>query len=118
MKKIITPVGDFGPYNNVEVLEDRYVVDGGELPFIVVGEGTVVETYETITPTVYALPVEQVAIEVRKQRDVLLQKSDWTQVVDAKVDQAAWATYRQALRDIPQQAGFPTAIDWPISPGN
>ena len=50
---------------------------------------------------------------MRIQRDRLLVESDWTQVADAPVDQQAWATYRQALRDFPAswtagpQANFP-----------
>lgn len=54
--------------------------------------------------------------QVRELRDSMLASSDWTQVADAPVDQAAWATYRQALRDIPQQEGFPENIVWPESP--
>lgn len=50
------------------------------------------------------------------KRDALLQSSDWTQVADAPVDQAAWAVYRQALRDIPQQEGFPDDVAWPVQP--
>ena len=38
---------------------------------------------------------------MRLQRDRLLAASDWTQVADAPVDKAAWAAYRQALRDFP-----------------
>lgn len=53
---------------------------------------------------------------VRAERDDLLVQSDWTQVIDAPVDQAAWATYRQALRDITAQSGFPWTIDWPTQP--
>jgi hypothetical protein len=56
------------------------------------------------------------ADEARTQRDRLLAASDWTQVADAPVDQAAWATYRQALRDIPQQSGFPENVVWPVDP--
>tara|TARA_R110000744_G_scaffold221810_1_gene340790 strand:- start:928 stop:1263 length:336 start_codon:yes stop_codon:yes gene_type:complete len=56
------------------------------------------------------------ALGARAERDAKLVESDWTQVIDASVDQAAWATYRQALRDIPAQAGFPNTIDWPTSP--
>jgi len=56
------------------------------------------------------------ARNARSQRDALLSQSDWTQVPDAPVDQAAWADYRQALRDVPQQAGFPTEITWPVKP--
>jgi len=59
---------------------------------------------------------EQLAAQARTQRDALLSQSDWTQVPDAPVDQAAWAEYRQALRDVPQQAGFPTEITWPVKP--
>lgn len=53
---------------------------------------------------------------VRNERNALLTESDWTQVADAPVDQAAWAEYRQALRDIPQQEGFPWAVEWPTQP--
>jgi hypothetical protein len=56
------------------------------------------------------------AASARSQRDTLLTQTDWTQVADAPVDKAAWAAYRQALRDIPQQAGFPTTITWPVKP--
>jgi hypothetical protein len=52
----------------------------------------------------------------RKRRNKLLSASDWTQVADAPVDKAAWATYRQALRDISAQAGFPATVVWPEQP--
>jgi len=53
---------------------------------------------------------------VRARRDGLLSDSDWTQVADAPVDQAAWAVYRQALRDITDQEGFPYSVNWPTAP--
>tara|TARA_R110000787_G_scaffold34909_1_gene90096 strand:+ start:1741 stop:2136 length:396 start_codon:yes stop_codon:yes gene_type:complete len=53
---------------------------------------------------------------VREERDELLMTSDWTQVDDSPVDKSAWATYRQLLRDVPSQAGFPTTITWPTKP--
>jgi hypothetical protein len=56
------------------------------------------------------------AQSVRNQRDQKLKDTDWTQVADAPVDKAAWATYRQALRDIPSQPGFPWTINWPDQP--
>lgn len=59
---------------------------------------------------------DRAAEEVRTKRDSLLAESDWTQVADAPVDKAAWATYRQALRDIPEQAGFPNEVTWPTKP--
>ena len=59
---------------------------------------------------------EQEANEVRTQRNALLADCDWTQVADAPVDQQSWADYRKALRDVPQQVGFPSEIDWPQKP--
>ena len=56
------------------------------------------------------------AAAVRSDRNTKLSASDWTQVADAPVDKAAWATYRQALRDISGQAGFPWTITWPEQP--
>lgn len=59
---------------------------------------------------------EEVAQNIRLERNNLLTASDWTQVVDAPVDQAAWAEYRQALRDITSQEGFPHNVVWPVKP--
>jgi hypothetical protein len=56
------------------------------------------------------------AVQVRSERNALLAASDWTQLSDAPVDQAAWATYRQALRDVTSQEGFPWTITWPEMP--
>ena len=56
------------------------------------------------------------AKNVREQRATKLAECDWTQVADAPVDKAAWATYRQALRDVPSQEGFPWTITWPTQP--
>ena len=60
-------------------------------------------------------PVDQQWEAVRAERDALLAASDWTQLPDAPVDAAAWAVYRQALRDVTQQA-YPFAIVWPVAP--
>jgi hypothetical protein len=57
------------------------------------------------------------ATAVRKQRDALLAQSDWTLLPDAPVNAAAWASYRQALRDVPAQPGFPFDVIWPTAPG-
>ena len=56
------------------------------------------------------------ASAVRKSRGDKLADSDWTQVADAPVDKAVWATYRQALRDITTQSGFPWSVTWPDAP--
>ena len=59
---------------------------------------------------------DRAAAEIRTERDAKLTESDWTQVADAPVDQAAWATYRQELRDVPAQTGFPNEVTWPVAP--
>ena len=56
------------------------------------------------------------AEEFREERKKLIVASDWTQLADAPVNKSAWATYRQDLRDVPQQAGFPNTITWPNAP--
>jgi hypothetical protein len=53
---------------------------------------------------------------VRTQRTQKLSDSDWTQIADSTADKTAWATYRQALRDITGQAGFPWTVTWPDAP--
>lgn len=57
--------------------------------------------------------------EVRAQRDKLLAETDWTQVADAPIDSAtrsAMRIYRQLLRDVTEQEGFPVSIVWPEMP--
>lgn len=56
------------------------------------------------------------ALQVRAERNNKLAASDWTQLADTPVDKAAWAAYRQALRDITAQAEFPWTINWPTQP--
>jgi hypothetical protein len=56
------------------------------------------------------------AADVREKRNQLLAESDWTQVLDAPVNRELWAVYRQELRDITSQQGFPTDVVWPVKP--
>jgi hypothetical protein len=53
---------------------------------------------------------------VRHKRNMMLAQCDWTQLNDSPVNKEDWATYRQALRDIPQQEGFPWEVQWPNQP--
>lgn len=60
---------------------------------------------------------EQLATAVRAERDRLLTDSDWTQKRDVVLpNDAEWVAYRQALRDVPEQSGFPSSIKWPEAP--
>lgn len=55
--------------------------------------------------------------EVRDERNKLLSECDWTQALDTPASvRDVWAAYRQALRDVPQQSGFPLNITWPVKP--
>jgi hypothetical protein len=56
------------------------------------------------------------AKSVRSTRNDKLKDCDWTQLADSTADKAAWATHRQALRDITSQPGFPWTIEWPEQP--
>lgn len=71
---------------------------------------------EPLTAEEIAAKTDSQAAQVRKQRDDLLAVCDWTQLSDAPVDKQAWATYRQALRDISNQAGFPWEVEFPKDP--
>jgi hypothetical protein len=72
-----------------------------------------------LTPEEAAAKAEEQGRIVRAERDRLLQRTDWTQVDDTPLDNVAknaWANYRQALRDVPDQAGFPFDVNWPSVP--
>jgi len=60
---------------------------------------------------------EDAAASVRNRRNNLLRDTDWTQLADVSNDiQVAWKPYRQELRDLPTQPGFPLAVTWPSKP--
>lgn len=55
--------------------------------------------------------------DVLLKRKKLLAGTDWTQLPDVPIStKTAWAAYRQELRDITTQAGYPTEITWPTPP--
>ena len=65
----------------------------------------------------YQAQVDADAAErVRSERDQKLKDTDWMGMSDVTMS-ADWTTYRQALRDVPSQAGFPNTITWPTEPG-
>lgn len=100
--------------NAIEVDPDNIPDWCADWPDLV--EGNIGWLYDGHTFSPPPVDLDALADAIRDRRDQLLTDSDWTQMPDASVDQAAWATYRQALRDIPQQAGFPTDITWPTKP--
>ncbi|EDM72236.1 hypothetical protein RAZWK3B_08301 [Roseobacter sp. AzwK-3b] len=60
-------------------------------------------------------PVAVLAAQVRAERDLRLMQTDWIYLPDVTPpeDIADWKAYRQALRDVPQQEGFPGEVVWP-----
>lgn len=63
--------------------------------------------------------IPETAEGARAKRDKLLSDTDWTQTLDAPINEetkTAYRVYRQALRDVPQQEGFPETISWPELP--
>ena len=81
------------------------------------GDGWVEEWISTpATPEQVTERTEVKAAEVRQQRDELLADCDWTQLPDAPVDAVAWQLYRETLRMVPGQPGFPHTVTWPEEP--
>ena len=86
---------------------------------IIFDAATGTSTVETLTADEVAAQVADQAVSdaesVRLRRDAALAGSDWTQLGDAPADAAAWATYRQELRDLPADPAFPN-VDLPAPP--
>ena len=54
--------------------------------------------------------------QIRSWRNAELAGTDWTQLTDSPVDKSAWATYRQALRDLPAEGGKADKVELPNKP--
>lgn len=85
-----------------EDVENKIVVDGvlTSLPSEVIEQKEISRSWHNL----------------RKERNYLLSECDWTQVPDAPVDSAAWAVYRQQLRDLPANTTDPRNVVWPEPP--
>lgn len=110
------------PYPFAEVLEAEIINQG---PYQKITETTPVYSndqwnkyyvIEDMTPTEVQAVNDKKASVIRNKRSALLLQSDWTQVLDAPVNREAWSTYRQALRDVTNQPGFPIEVTWPQQP--
>ena len=85
-------------------------------PHTIINHGPYPDGWSATPPP---LTAEELAAAARATRAGLLAASDWTQLPDSPLSgdaRAAWAAYRQALRDISDQPGFPQVIDWPEAP--
>jgi hypothetical protein len=71
---------------------------------------------QTVEPR-SAEEIQQLETEYRAYRNRLIAQTDWVTLPDVNLpNKAAWLVYRQQLRDITNQSGFPTDIDWPVAP--
>lgn len=87
-----------------------------EVPRLVDGVWTLVYDVVTMTAQEQADDFMKRSSAAKTERNKRLQESDFSQLADVSVDKAAWATYRQALRDVTAQPDFPYAITYPASP--
>ena len=104
--------GEAVPSDCVEISKERHaelLAEQSSGKFIVGDEEGLPQAF---TPA----PVVVTWDMVRSKRNALLAASDWTQLADAPVDKAAWATYREALRDITETFATPDAVVWPARP--
>lgn len=77
------------------------------------------EELELLKDFFYGPSDEQLSNDYKRERNGLLSISDWTQLSDVTMSTEKvqeWKTYRQALRDITNQEGFPREIIWPVKP--
>jgi|GEM_PF-1196292 len=112
---------DKTPVFNKSTREVMYVAADQTIPdtYIALEPGYGVYSTWDADAAAWAYNTDRASANVRSQRDTLLDECDWTQVADAPLtteEVAEWTTYRQALRDIPQQVGFPETVDWPVEP--
>ena len=108
---------------------DALLADWDVYPYTVQDQPTVDYMTQTLTPAALAqvsgawtqgwevsnLPTEDAGRNIRRQRDNLLSKTDWMALSDNTMT-PEWSSYRQALRDITAQEGFPFSVDWPTKP--
>ena len=81
------------------------------------GEFVSLAQVESLTADEIQAAKDSAMSQIRYQRNQLLKDCDWTQIADCTADKTAWATYRQALRDLPSTITEPrTFADWPHNP--
>ncbi len=86
-------------------------------PSLVNGVWTLGWSVQALSAEEQAAKQAQQASIVRHDRNNRLTESDWTQLDDSpSIKKLEWANYRQALRDVPTQIGFPWEITWPNKP--
>jgi len=108
---------------------DALLADWDVYPYTVQDQPTVDYMTQTLTPAaltqsngawtqgwaVSNLSAEDAGRNIRNQRDNLLSQTDWVALSDNTMT-PEWSSYRQSLRDVTAQEGFPFSVDWPAKP--
>lgn len=106
---ILQENGDF-KYEEIQMsLEEYQKFTSGELTGV---PSDFIEKYNSYVKV-------ELSDSITSIRDSLLAETDWTQTLDAPITKecsSAFRTYRQALRDITEQKGYPHTITWPEKP--
>jgi len=98
--------------------EKNYKAVRANTPVEEVGQWVLKWSVVEKTPAEKQAHYDNAAGAVRTKRDGLLQQTDWMALSDTPPMPEAWASYRQALRDITDQAGFPYDVTWPEKPSS
>ena len=115
------PSAEFLEENNAKLVTNAFAYNPAthklvDCPAYFVNDHVSTQRVEELTEAELTQKTNQKWDRIRNKRNYLLSESDWTQVADAPGDKAAWATYRQALRDLPSTGTDPDALTWPTSP--
>ena len=115
------PSAEFLEENNAKLVTNAFAYNPAthklvDCPAYFVNDHVSTQRVEELTEAELTQKTNQKWDRIRNKRNYLLSESDWTQVADAPGDKAAWATYRQALRDLPASGSDPDALTWPTSP--
>jgi hypothetical protein len=115
--------GDCLPDNVVMVHETQppihspqMVVQTNDVPEFLDGAWRITHTARDMTPDEFSAVTKSKMSVVKTERNRLLLESDWSQLPDSNVDKTAWAQYRQQLREITTQSGFPWVVEFPTKP--
>lgn len=102
------------PPPEVELNYNQKIID--DLPKLEDGEWKRVWTVQSLTPEELEFKTQRFSSYIREERNKILATTDWTQLPDSPVDGSIWVSYRQDLRNIPSQPGFPWEVEWPNLP--
>lgn len=106
-------------WSHINPESSDYYLRTPDTPVLVNGKWQLIAEAVKLTPEQSAKRIEKKSISVRFERDNRLKACDWTQLPDAPLStlkKTEWATYRQALRDLTKQAGFPYEVTYPEEP--